>query len=57
MLTPGLISGCKGRGTVSKGHALVSGQGGKDCHHISRGEIQAVLGRHKGTAELTELGD
>lgn len=55
MLIPGLISGCKGRGT--KGHALVSGQGGKDCHQISRGEIQAVLGRRKGTAELTELGD
>lgn len=51
MLTSGLISGCNGRSTVSKGHALISGQGGKYCHQLSRGEFGSGLGKHKGMAE------
>lgn len=26
-------------------------------YQVSRGEMQAVLSRHRGTAELTEFGD
>lgn len=45
MLTSWLISGCNRRSTVSKGCALISGQGGKYYHQISRGEFGGSPGQ------------
>lgn len=40
---------------LSKEHDHATGQGSKLYYQVSRGEMQAVLTRHRGTAELRNL--